>query len=217
MLSVIDLENKGDTGMKEINYNVRDDADRISIEALNGIIDMRGVSDKNNGKDNGGEVFTPHWCVVDMCNLVDAKISELKATVLEPACGSGNILIEVVRRKLATAYRISKTPEELRNNILLAYKSVYGIDIEYSNVYQSRVRLSRLLDSFLVCSGHNDIDCRNEVNSILELNIIHGDALTEVMYNCNGIPEQMKLMNWQTGEFEGLSKELEDNSVCDEW
>lgn len=217
VLSVIDFENFGGARMREVNYNIKDEADAISIKALSGIIELNGVSNKNNGKENGGEVFTPHWCVVNMCNLVDDKISELKATVLEPACGSGNILIEVVRRKLATAYRISKTAEELRENILWAYKSVYGIDIEYSNVYQSRVRLSRLLDSFLVCSGHNDIDCKNEVNSILELNIIHGDALTEVMYNCNGIPEQMKLMNWQTGEFEGLSKELDDNSVCDEW
>lgn len=203
--------------MKEINYNIRDDADRISIEALNGIIDMRGVSDKNNGKDNSGEVFTPHWCVVDMCNLIENRLEDLKSTVLEPACGSGNILIEVVRRKLATALRVSETKEELKENILSSYKSVYGIDIECTNVYQSRVRLRRLLDNFLNCLGEKRVECANEVDSIIKLNIIHGDALSKVMYNDNGIPEQLKFMNWQTGELEGLNEEIQDNSIAEDW
>jgi hypothetical protein len=49
-----------------------------------------------------GEVFTPGWLVQDMLNQVKGESERIDARFLEPACGSGNFLIPVLLRKLAT-------------------------------------------------------------------------------------------------------------------
>ena len=48
---------------------------------------------------NHGEVFTPGWLVEDMLNLVSEESERVDARFLEPACGSGNFLVPVLRRK----------------------------------------------------------------------------------------------------------------------
>lgn len=50
-----------------------------------------------------GEVFTPPWMVEEMLNLVKDETERIDARILEPACGSGNFLVAVPRRKLANA------------------------------------------------------------------------------------------------------------------
>ena len=48
-----------------------------------------------------GEVFTPAWMVEAMLDLVKAESERIDARFLEPACGDGNFLVQVLRRKLA--------------------------------------------------------------------------------------------------------------------
>ena len=45
-----------------------------------------------------GEVFTPPWMVEAMLNLVKGETERIDARFLEPACGSGNFLVPVLRR-----------------------------------------------------------------------------------------------------------------------
>ena len=72
------------------------------------------------------EVFTPDFIVKDMCDLVPSEIwQNIESTFLEPACGNGNFLVEILARK----YKLCKTPKDG----LKALASVVGIDIQADN------------------------------------------------------------------------------------
>ena len=96
---------------------------------------------KKRVKDHG-EVFTAEREVKAMCDL----IPDWSGNVLEPACGNGNFLVEIARRKL----QIGMTPEEVASTI-------FGIDILPDNVQEARGRLLELLP------GTEDILARNIV------------------------------------------------------
>ena len=49
-----------------------------------------------------GEVFTSEREVKAMCNLVKDETYRIDSIVLEPACGDGNFLAEILHRKLNT-------------------------------------------------------------------------------------------------------------------
>ena len=51
-----------------------------------------------------GEVFTPPWLVEAMLDLVNGETERVDSRFLEPACGSGNFLVPILRRKLAAAH-----------------------------------------------------------------------------------------------------------------
>ena len=59
------------------------------------------VKSKQRVADHG-EVFTPGWMVEDMLDLVKAESERIDSRFLEPACGSGNFLKSVLKRKLIT-------------------------------------------------------------------------------------------------------------------
>src|SRR5215203_3840501 len=61
---------------------------------------MNLIKSKKRVADHG-EVFTPPWLVEKMLDLVKGETERIDARVLEPACGSGNFLVPVLRRKLA--------------------------------------------------------------------------------------------------------------------
>lgn len=48
-----------------------------------------------------GEFFTPTWMVVAMLDLVKEVTERLDSRFLEPACGSGNFIVPILKRKLA--------------------------------------------------------------------------------------------------------------------
>ena len=47
-----------------------------------------------------GEVYTPEQIVRDMLDLLPHDTQAIDSTYLEPACGNGAFLIEILRRKL---------------------------------------------------------------------------------------------------------------------
>src|ERR1044072_539226 len=57
-----------------------------------------------------GEVFTPAWLVAAMLDLVKAETERIDSRFLEPACGSGNFLVQILRRKLAAVALKFGTP-----------------------------------------------------------------------------------------------------------
>ena len=60
-----------------------------------------------------GEVFTPLWMVEDMLDLVRNESERIDSRFLEPACGSGNFLAELLKRKLNTVeHRYGKSDFE---------------------------------------------------------------------------------------------------------
>lgn len=89
---------------------------------------MSLVKSKQRVADHG-EVFTPPELVEAMIGLVQTEAERIDSRFLEPACGSGNFLVPVLRRKLATVdARYGKSDFEKRHHALLALMSIYGIE-----------------------------------------------------------------------------------------
>lgn len=124
-----------------------------------------------------GEVFTPAWLVDDMIGLVRDEADRIDSRFLEPACGSGNFLVPVLRRKLAAAKgRYGRNDFEHRHFALLALMSVYGIELLADNLAECRANLIE------VFAEHLGIDDSSPwywaAGAVLTTNIVHGDALT---------------------------------------
>tara|TARA_B100000989_G_scaffold129736_1_gene96380 strand:- start:7582 stop:7821 length:240 start_codon:yes stop_codon:yes gene_type:complete len=58
------------------------------------------VKSKKRVADHG-EVFTSEREVNDMLDLVKQETERIDSRFLEPACGTGNFLVEILNRKLA--------------------------------------------------------------------------------------------------------------------
>jgi hypothetical protein len=87
-----------------------------------------------------GEVFTNPREVNAMLDLVRDESFRLDSRFLEPACGDGNFLIEILRRKLSLLKDI-KSQTEWEFKSLIAVGSCYGIDILPDNAEACRTRL----------------------------------------------------------------------------
>ena len=80
---------------------------------------MSLVKSKQRVADHG-EVFTPAWMVEAMLDLVKAETERIDARFLEPACGSGNFIVQILRRKLAAVdMKYGESDFERRNFALL--------------------------------------------------------------------------------------------------
>ena len=120
-----------------------------------------------------GEVFTAEREVKAMCDLVAEECEKIDSTFLEPACGEGNFLIEILSRKLNTVKKnYSENNSEYERNSLIALSTLYGIDILEDNVKICREKLFDLWDN----ENFSD-ELRKSARKILELNIICGDTL----------------------------------------
>ncbi|HOY64674.1 MAG: hypothetical protein BWY28_02904 [bacterium ADurb.Bin236] len=127
-----------------------------------------------------GEVLTGKREVNAMLDLVKQETERIESRFLEPACGTGNFLSEILKRKLRVVeFRYEKIQLEYERNAVLAVSSIYGIDILKDNVQECRKRLFDIFDlnytRLFIFGARNE--CRDAVKYILERNIIHGDAL----------------------------------------
>jgi type I restriction-modification system DNA methylase subunit len=94
-----------------------------------------------------GEVYTGKREVNAMLDLVKQETERIESRFLEPACGTGNFLTEILERKLCVLEsRYSKSPLEYERNAVLAVSSIYGIDILQDNVVECRKRLFAIFD-----------------------------------------------------------------------
>jgi hypothetical protein len=124
-----------------------------------------------------GEVFTPSWMVEDMLDLVKVETERLDSRFLEPACGSGNFLKSVLERKLNTVeLKYGKSDFEKRHHALFALMCIYGIELLEDNLVECREILLSIYAEFL---GVSELDIWFKAGqNVLNLNILHGDALT---------------------------------------
>jgi hypothetical protein len=129
------------------------------------------------------EVFTAEREVTAMLDLVRDVSYDPKSRFLEPACGNGNFLVEILARKLKTvreAVSRSSAQADFEFNTLVALSSIYGIDISDENVDEARSRLKAIVVGHY-SSGRNTWRPRDgfysAVDHILATNIILGDSL----------------------------------------
>ena len=130
-----------------------------------------------------GEVFTAEREVNAMLDLVKQETERIDSRFLEPACGTGNFLVEILRRKLEVVRRqYQKQLGELELQTTIALSSIYGVDIMKDNVAEC---CQRLLD--IVCSWYSEVHPLHKAPSeklsatwsyLLHRNILWGDALT---------------------------------------
>src|SRR5574344_273944 len=85
-----------------------------------------------------GEVFTNEREVNAMLDLVRHETERIDSRFLEPACGDGNFLAEILRRKLRVCRSLveqgKNTQLEYEKNAVLAVSSIYGIELLPDNV-----------------------------------------------------------------------------------
>jgi len=131
-----------------------------------------------------GEVFTNPREVNAMLDLVKAETERIDSRFLEPACGDGNFLIEILRRKLTICEARVKAKQytqlQYEHDAVWAISSIYGIELLADNAAACRERLRNYFTQQyqgLFKSKCKD-SCIEAVRYILSKNIIHGDALS---------------------------------------
>ncbi len=137
---------------------------------------MNLVKSKQRVADHG-EVFTPEWMVEAMLDLVKDETERIDSRFLEPACGSGNFIVKIMRRKLAAVeLKYGKSDFERRHYALLALMCIYGIELLPDNIAECR---DNVLDVFAEYLGIDEADDLYRAASyVLSQNLVHGDALT---------------------------------------
>ena len=150
---------------------------------------MTQVKSKQRVTDHG-EVFTAEREVNAMLDLVKQETERVESRFLEPACGDGNFLAEILRRKLSVVKnKYKKYPSDYEKFSVLAVTSIYGVDILQDNVYACRERLFDIWDKEYkaICKKDINEDCREAVRFILSRNIVCGNALSLKKVDENGI------------------------------
>lgn len=124
------------------------------------------------------EVFTNEREVKAMCDLLSKDIWEnIESIFLEPCCGKGAFIKEILARKL----ELCKTIDEG----FRAVKSIYAIDIQADNVVDTRALIvSMFVDKFPCC----DLLTLSMLDNIVRRNIICGDSLI--------LMEQLQTCEW---------------------
>jgi hypothetical protein len=137
---------------------------------------MNYVKSKQRVADHG-EVFTPEWLVEAMLNLVKDETERIDSRFLEPACGSGNFLVQILRRKLAAVeLKYGQSDFERGHYALLALMCIYGIELLTDNISECRANLLDLFAGYLNLSPSDDLYRAGFY--VLSQNLVHGDALT---------------------------------------
>ena len=98
----------------------------------------RQVKSKQRVSDFG-EVYTAHRQVTDMLDLIPAEAAGIDTTYLEPACGNGNFIVEILKRKFALI--TAKGPWTYSIFMLRCVASVYGVDIQKDNTMETVERI----------------------------------------------------------------------------
>ena len=146
---------------------------------IKGIIKISTIKSKER-ITKFGEVFTSEREVHAMLDLVENETLRIDSRFLEPACGDGNFLIEILRRKIEIVKKkYSNNQIEFERYAFTAITSLYGVDILEDNVFGCRQRL----ENFLIIIFKEHFDEVNQkfwlaIKFVLSKNIIHGDALT---------------------------------------
>jgi hypothetical protein len=133
-----------------------------------------------------GEVYTAKREVCAMLDLVKEETERIDSRFLEPACGNGNFLVEILRRKMEAVRRqFARNRYEYDQASAMAVSSMYGVELLPDNVEECRQRLLlQYLETYqqhLSCKASPELErC---IRFLLCKNILCGDALTMLQQN----------------------------------
>ena len=146
------------------------------------------VKSKQRVADHG-EVFTAEREVKAMCDLVKDECERIDSRFLEPACGDGNFLAEILHRKLdVVKANYKKSALEYEKYSVVAVTSLYGVELLTDNTEACRERLYNIWNKeyTAVCKDECSDECRKAVKFILERNILNGNALSMMCVDSEG-------------------------------
>lgn len=110
-----------------------------------------------------GEVFTPIELVSSILDLVNQEIWEDEnKTFIDPACGNGNFLVEIINKRLDSGVDTIK-----------ALSTLFGADIMQDNIDKAK---KRIIDVLLSKRPKTNFE---EVKKIIDKNLICCDSLQE--------------------------------------
>src|ERR1700712_4153326 len=136
---------------------------------------MNLVKSKDRVADHG-EVFTPAWLGAAMLDLAKDETERIASRFVESACGSGNFLVQVLRRKLAAVeLKYGKSDFERRHYALLGLMCIYGIELLADNIAECRANLLDVFAEYLKLTEADDL--YRAAFFVLSQNLVHGDAL----------------------------------------
>jgi len=141
--------------------------------------EKKQVKSKKRVADHG-EVFTNEREVNAMLDLVKNETERIDSRFLEPACGNGNFLAEVLRRKLKVVdQRYGNNQMDWERYAVIAVSSIYGVDILEDNAKECRERLYTIFDDFYTALFKDKCkeECRRSIRFLFDRNILWGDAL----------------------------------------
>ncbi len=134
-----------------------------------------------------GEVFTPKEIVNEMLDLL--KDINYGSKFLEPGCGDGNFLVEILSRKLDMVSRLPEVVNSLKSERLsefefkcvMALSSIYGVDIDPLNIQEAKVRLLDVFNSTYKTITKKDVPnyFSAAAQYILDKNILIGDLVNQ--------------------------------------
>jgi len=144
-----------------------------------------------------GEVLTGQREVNAMLDLVKQETERIESRFLEPACGTGNFLAEVLDRKLQVVEtRYGKSQLDYERNAIVAISSIYGIDILEDNVVECRKRLFNIFNQNYARLFETQAkqECCRAAQYILKKNIIWGNALN--LETADKSPQPIVFSEW---------------------
>lgn len=128
-----------------------------------------------------GEVFTNPREVNAMLDLVKNETERIDSRFLEPACGDGNFLTEILNRKLAVVKsNFKSSANDYEKNSLIALMSIYGVELMFDNCKECQKRLFDIWNEEYtsICKDTASDAIRDVARFILKRNILCGNALT---------------------------------------
>jgi len=105
-----------------------------------------------------GRVYTPLYLIeniLDLCAYTETA-DILNKHILEPSCGDGSFLTEIVRRFIRAA-RLSKMSDANIKELLSRY--IHGIELDNAEADKCRVNLESVANSFGIYGVNWDIEC----------------------------------------------------------
>ena len=140
-----------------------------------------------------------------MLDLVKQETERIESRFLEPACGDGNFLAEILSRKLKAALKASKFKGKVftadyEKKAITALTSIYGVELLQDNRDACIERLYKIWDkeyTKVMKTEANDT-ARTVAKFVLDHNILCGDTLT--MLKADGSPIIFAQWDFVTGD-----------------
>lgn len=172
----------------------------IIFHSIDGTLSMAQQVKSRKRVQEHGEVFTNEREVNAMLDMVKQETERIESRFLEPACGNGNFLAEVLRRKLAVVARqYKKSPDDYMRYAFMAVSSLYGVDILEDNAEECRERLYGIVEAEAKRIVKDpDALFLEAIRYLLHKNILCGDALT--LKDSNGEPITFAEWSLVTGD-----------------